>query len=103
MKRIFGSAEEGNIAARELVLEIVKDLGLAIAGLVSILDRDRIIIGGGIARAGETLFSPLRQIVKNNISSEAARCVEIIPASLENPALTGAALIASEKKGTNEF
>ncbi|MCD6472162.1 ROK family protein [Candidatus Aerophobetes bacterium] len=103
VKRVFRSAKEGNVVARELVPEIAKDFGLAIAGLVAILDPGKVIIGGGIARAGEILFSPLRKVVKNNISSESARCVEIIPASLENPALIGAALIALEEKGINEF
>lgn len=95
-KRVFESAEKGNIVAKELVLEIAKTLGLAIAGLVSILDPGKVIIGGGIAKAGEILFSPLRQVVKNNISSETARCIEIIPASLDNPALIGAALITKK-------
>jgi glucokinase len=96
VKRVFESAEKGNIVAKELVLEIAKTLGLAIAGLVSILDPEKVIIGGGIAKAGKIFFSPLRQVVKNNISSETARCIEIIPASLDNPALIGAALITKK-------
>jgi glucokinase len=96
VKRIFESAEKGNIVAKELVLEIAKTLGLAIAGLVSILDPEKVIIGGGIAKAGKIFFSPLRQVVKNNISNETARCIEIIPASLDNPALIGAALITKK-------
>lgn len=96
VKKVFESAEKGNIVAKELVLEIAKTLGLAIAGLISILDPGKVIIGGGIAKAGKIFFSPLRQVVKNNISSETARCIEIIPASLDNPALIGAALITKK-------
>jgi glucokinase len=38
----------------------VRALAAALAGLINILDPQTIVIGGGIAAAGDALFAPLR-------------------------------------------
>src|SRR5262249_19264260 len=41
-------------------LKSIRALGAAIAGFINILDPEIIVIGGGIADAGDALFAPLQ-------------------------------------------
>jgi len=47
-----------------------------------VLDPEAVIIGGGIARSGEALFEPLRQIVSEVEWKSAGYQVKILPATL---------------------
>lgn len=51
---------QGDPEATRLWLRSVKALAAAIASLVNALDPEAVIIGGGIARAGDDLFRPLQ-------------------------------------------
>ncbi|MFM8357258.1 MAG: ROK family protein [Verrucomicrobiota bacterium] len=50
----------GDPEATRLWLRSVKALAAAIASLINALDPEAVIIGGGIARAGDDLFQPLQ-------------------------------------------
>ncbi|MFI6084050.1 ROK family protein [Streptomyces sp. NPDC051217] len=66
------------------------------AGLVTaltLLDPRRLIIGGGLAEAGETLFTPLRAAVEERVTFQ--KLPEIVPAALGDTAgCLGAGLLA---------
>lgn len=53
--------EAGDALATEVWLKSVKALAAALASFGNVLDPEVAIIGGGIARCGETLFRPLRE------------------------------------------
>lgn len=55
--------EAGDEFAGKVWLKSVRALGCAIGSCSNILDPEVVVIGGGIARAGETLFAPLRRVV----------------------------------------
>jgi glucokinase len=42
-------------------LDSIQALAAAIASLINVLDPQTVVIGGGIAKAGAKLFSPLRR------------------------------------------
>lgn len=76
------AVEAGDAAATSLWQNSVKYLGAAVASLANVLDPEIVIIGGGIARCGETLFAPLRAFVRHfewNVSDQPLR---IVPAQL---------------------
>lgn len=54
---------EGDIFATEVWSNSIRALGCAVASLVNILDPEAVIIGGGIASAGEVLFLPLQAVL----------------------------------------
>ena len=53
----------GDAQAERVWLASVRALACGIGSFTNILDPEVAVIGGGIARAGELLFGPLRQIV----------------------------------------
>lgn len=62
---LVAAAEKGDAAAKEIWDRSVRALGCSIGSLINVLDSDAVIIGGGIARAGEALFAPLERYVRH--------------------------------------
>ena len=69
-QRRFNSTRELTNAVRRrdrdatrIWLDSVRCLAAATASLINILDPETVILGGGIARAGPTLFSPLKRFL----------------------------------------
>ncbi len=74
--------EAGDGDATALWLRSVRALAAAIVGFTNVLDPELVIIGGGIARCGETLFDPLRDMVSQFEWKVCGRAVRIAPAQL---------------------
>jgi glucokinase len=72
----------GDPAATEVWLRSVRALGVAVAGLINVLDPEAVIIGGGIARSGSALFDPLEKFVRDVEWNVGAVPVKILPAQL---------------------
>jgi len=60
-------AKEGDNISIQVMDEIGKYLAIAISNIANCLDPDVIIIGGGIAEAGEVLFAPLYKYLVTTI------------------------------------
>ena len=89
-------AEQGDPTAREFFTAAGRRLGQAAAGLVNVLAPDRVIIGGGVAQAGEWLLRPCREMVARHVMSEAGRATPVVLAELgPHAAATGAAALVS--------
>lgn len=72
-------------------------LGVALAGLVNVLNLDAVVIGGGVSRAGETLFAAVRGTVRRRAMAPQVRHVKILKAQLGYDAgLIGAAIMVRE-------
>ncbi len=57
---LIDAYRDGDPAAEVVWLRSLKHLAGAIASFINILDPERVIIGGGIARSGDLLFGPLQ-------------------------------------------
>ncbi len=79
---LVAAADSGDANALEIWLRSVRILGCAIASFVNILDCEAAIVGGGIARCGESLFGPLRRFVNEVEWQPGGQKVKIIPAEL---------------------
>ncbi len=55
-KDIFDKAKEGDTVAVELVEELGKILGSALAGIACVVDPEVFVIGGGVSKAGDILL-----------------------------------------------
>jgi glucokinase len=94
-KMISDASKQGDELARETWNEVGTALGALLAGLVNLVNPDRIILGGGIAQAGEILFTPVRRTIAERAMKVLVKTVEVVPAGLGTDAgiVAGAALI----------
>lgn len=58
----------------------VRHLGIGVANVVNILNPRRVVLGGGVTRAGDMLFEPVRQIVRERAMPALANVVDVVPA-----------------------
>ena len=97
---LINAHSAGDAAATEIWLTSVKALAAAICSFVNILDCEAAIIGGGIARAGDALFKPLREFLDRMEWQPGGHTVKLLPAQLgEFAGAAGAAhnaLLAAE-------
>lgn len=88
-------ARQGDATARGILQEAGHDLGLALANLVSTLNPEVIVIGGGVAAAGNLIIDPARQTLKRWTQPLAAKRVRIVRSRLGAAgALLGVAKLA---------
>ena len=57
---LLAAARSGDAAAADVWRRSVRALAAGLTGLINVLDPEVVVIGGGVAAAGEALFSPLR-------------------------------------------
>ncbi|MEM3675547.1 MAG: ROK family protein [Thermoplasmataceae archaeon] len=90
-KKVFEFSRKGDMFSRLIIEETIYYLAVGIVNIINILDPEIVIIGGGIANAGDDLFNPLRAAVKEEFKSM-ARPVKIIKALKNGPDLATIAL-----------
>lgn len=96
-RTLFEKAGAGDPAARELVDQVVYDLALGLAAYVNLLNPRRIIVGGGVAAAGDLLFEPLRRYVDAETMPGIKGTYDIVPARFGTEAgVIGAASLIPE-------
>ena len=61
-------------------------LGASLADIVWLLNPDAIVLGGGVANAGELVFAPTRRTIQERTSSVFYEHLEILPAELGSDA-----------------
>jgi glucokinase len=92
------AAKDGNELAIDILRQSGEKLGYAIVNYIHILDIRKIIVSGGVAKAGDFLFQPARQTAEKYLMPPFLEDFEIIPESLGNDAaLLGAASLAFEE------
>jgi glucokinase len=75
-------ALDGDAAAVAGLAEIGRYLGIGIANMITVLTPERVVLGGGIAAAGDVLFEPIRAEVARRVTTTSLDEVEIVPAEL---------------------
>ena len=92
--------KNGDAAATKIWLRSVWQLGLAVASISNFLSPEVVVIGGGVAEAGDALFVPLREFVGKHEWQPGGVRVEIVKAAFGDIAgAIGAACFAAEKFG----
>jgi glucokinase len=76
------AVERGDPQARAVWAASIQALAAAVASIVNILDPEAVVIGGGIARAGATLFGPLADRLAVMEWRPGGHRVTILPAEL---------------------
>ncbi|MFV0135162.1 ROK family protein [Streptomyces sp. HMX87] len=83
----------GDVRAERVWREAVDALADGLVTALTLLDPRTLIIGGGLAEAGETLFTPLRDAVRRRVTFQ--KLPDVVPAALGDTAgCLGAGLLA---------
>jgi len=91
------AASEGDPVAIEALEGVGRVLGVGLANVAQVLDPDVIVVGGGVAEAGEPLLGPAREEMNARLSGCEFRGPHLVAAALgETAGVVGAALLAIE-------
>ncbi|GAA5046693.1 ROK family protein [Streptomyces similanensis] len=94
------AVESGDARARTVWQEAVDALADGLVTALTLLDPRTLIIGGGLAEAGETLFAPLREAVRRRVTFQ--KLPAVVPAALGDTAgCLGAGLLAWDLLNTS--
>jgi len=83
----------------EFVKSYVRPLAQGLKTAIMLFNPARIVIGGGISKAGEALFVPLRAELGRQITAWSRATVDVVPASLDDTILWGALVLADQLPG----
>lgn len=100
---ITEAAQQGDALAQSVMQHLALYVGVGVSNLIQLYNPQVIIIGGGIAQAGEILFGPIRRVVNARAKMVPASTCEIRPAALGDDAgiIGGATLVLQQiEKGT---
>ena len=90
-KLVSLAAQQGDKLAEELISQLGYYLGVGLANLVNIFNPELILIGGSVAKIGDSLLQPAINVVKERAFAASANAVEIKPALLgDDSGLLGA-------------
>jgi glucokinase len=94
------AASHGDELAIGVFRETGRWLGIAVGGFINVFNPEIVVIGGGVAQAGELLLGPCRHWAGRYAFSASYACAPIVHASLgENAGMVGAALEARDRSG----
>ena len=95
-----GAARAGDPVAQSLWEALGTEIGAALASVVWIVNPDTIVIGGGVAKAGELLLAPIRRAITARTIKVFNAHLRVVPATLGNEAgIIGNAALALEAAG----
>ena len=95
-----GAARAGDKIAGEMWETLGTEIGAVLASVVWIVNPDTIVIGGGVAKAGDLLFDPIRRTIAARTIKVFNEHLRIVPATLGNEAgIIGNAVLALEAAG----
>lgn len=81
-KEVFEAAANGDKLASDVVAYCLNYLGIGMANLVHLFDPERIVIGGGVSKAGPIVFDTVRKVIKQRCFKKLAETVQVVPAEL---------------------
>jgi glucokinase len=97
-RAIAQAANAGDSLSLLVLAETGQFLGIALASYINILNPEIIVIGGGIANAGDLILEPARREMMKRAYSVPAKAVKIVQAYLRNDAgIIGSSSIAVDK------
>ena len=92
------AAQAGDARALAGLADVGRYLGIGIANMITVISPDRIVLGGGVAAAGELLFASIRAEVARRVTTTSIEEVTLVAAELGTLAgAIGAAVHGAER------
>ena len=99
LERLSKAADDGDRLADKVWEDIGTKIGVGLTNVIWLVNPDRIVIGGGVAKAGERLFGYIRQTIRTRCEKTFWEKLDVVPATLGNDAgIIGAAALALESE-----
>jgi len=100
LERDYGRTAEELLRDPTFVKDYAVNLALGLKAAIMLLNPARIVIGGGISKAGDALFQPLRAELRRQITEWSRARIDVVPAALsDDSVLYGALLLATREQG----
>jgi len=96
LERDFGRPAKELLHHPDFVRQYVVPLARGLKAAIMLLNPARIVIGGGISKAGERLFDPLRQELQNQMTAWSRARRDVVPAELADDSVLYGALALAE-------
>ncbi len=94
------AARAGDARAIAGLRDVGRYLGIGIANMITVISPDRIVLGGGVAAAGDLLFEPIRAEIARRVTTTSIDDVTLVAAELGTWAGSiGAAVHGAERAG----
>ena len=84
---VYEALVRGDAFSTDLIHETADLLGIGLANVVNLFNPQMIVLVGGVTRAGEHLFGPLRASIERRAFPSAVGACRIVPGAL--PATAG--------------
>jgi glucokinase len=76
------AARAGDQRAQDALTEVGRYLGIGVSNVVVLLSVDRVVVGGGVAAAGDMLLEPMRAELKRRVFITDVSAVDVVCAEL---------------------
>ncbi len=101
-RALAAAARRGDAVARDVWDHFTTWLASGLCSCVWLLNPDRIVVGGGVARAGNLVLGPLKKKMQAQLAKPFRQHLDLVPAMFGNEAgILGAAAVALEAAGRN--
>lgn len=95
---VVAAARQGDPVAVRVWEETVQVLAAGITNAANTLAVELVVLGGGVTRAGDALFEPVKRLVANQLFRPLPEVVTVVPARLgEQVGVLGAAAVALDR------
>jgi glucokinase len=98
LERDYGKPAKELLCDPEFVRRYVVDLALGLKACIMLFNPARIVIGGGISKAGKALFEPLRAELRRSITDWSGARIDVVPAALADDSVLYGALALAESR-----
>ena len=82
VREVAEAARRGDLAAQEILHRSGTFIGIAVAGLINLVNPSVVIVGGGVAEVGDLITAPIRKVVRERSLRAAEHAVKITTAML---------------------
>lgn len=92
---VFLAAQNGDKVAKEILDRSFNYLGIAVANIITSFDPEVFVIGGGVSKMGDMMFSKVQEVVNKRCFKSMSEFCKIVPAGLGTDAgVMGAVALA---------
>lgn len=100
---VVEAARRKDRLALEIWNETCRFLAIGVANIFTLLAPEVVVVGGGIAAAGEMLFAPLREMIPQFVSMIPREKINLVPAELGAESGVCGALVLARKAYSNSY